>query len=102
MPLIRENVPLKDFSNYKSGGPARFFADPASVEELQTLLRERDRALPLFILGGGTNRLISDEGFPGLVIHPKIAGIAINEASITVLAGTLVKDVIDTAIVAGL
>jgi UDP-N-acetylmuramate dehydrogenase len=80
---IRENVPLAPFTTFGIGGPARWFAEAASEGEiLHSVAWARERDLPLFVLGGGSNLLISDAGFPGLVLHVALKGIeAIAEAS---------------------
>lgn len=67
---ILENEPLARYTSWKIGGPARYFASAASAEEFGALLTwAQDESLPVLILGGGTNMLIADGGFPGLVIR---------------------------------
>jgi len=73
---IRENVPLAPLTTLGVGGNARFFAKaetPADVEAAVTHSRSLD--LPLFVLGGGSNVLISDRGWSGLVLRVAIPGI---------------------------
>jgi UDP-N-acetylmuramate dehydrogenase len=71
--LFQENVPLSGYSNYRMGGTARYFCAPESVEELTEAIREaKGLGVPIFILGGGTNLLISEQGFAGAVIKPEI------------------------------
>lgn len=66
---IRTEVPLKSYSTFKIGGPARFFAEPLSREELFRVLEFRKaEGLPLLVIGRGSNLLISDAGFPGLAL----------------------------------
>jgi len=66
---LRENVPLAPLTTFKIGGPARFFYCANSVRELVGAVRAaRAARLPVFILGGGSNVLVSDSGFDGLVI----------------------------------
>ncbi len=66
---IRENVMLKPYTSFKVGGPADYFAQPASVNELQTMVKiAGDKGLPCTIMGSGTNILIKDRGIRGLVI----------------------------------
>ena len=96
---LQKNIPLSKFSNYKIGGPAKMFAEVGSVEELLELgelIPTFSRTLEqrVFILGGGTNLLISDEGFDGLVIHNKINGIQIQGSTLTVGSGVLVSDLL--------
>jgi len=73
---IRENVPLAPLTTFQIGGPARFFAEattPAHLAEAVTFAHQN--ALPLFVLGGGSNLLVRDTGFDGLVLHIQIRGI---------------------------
>ena len=73
---FRENIALAHFSNYKIGGPARFFFAPKNEREVAWAVREaRAAKLPVFVLGGGTNLLLSDTGFDGLVIQPAMEAI---------------------------
>jgi UDP-N-acetylmuramate dehydrogenase len=66
---IDEQVPLSRFTTIGTGGPARALARPRTVEELQEALRwARDRELPVATVGLGSNLLVADDGFPGLVL----------------------------------
>ncbi|MFO0752495.1 MAG: UDP-N-acetylmuramate dehydrogenase [Thermodesulfovibrionales bacterium] len=74
-PDIRENYPLKELTTFRIGGPARFFAAVATEEQAQEALAfSREAGVPVFVLGGGSNILVSDAGFPGLVILNRIQG----------------------------
>lgn len=88
---IHTNTPLKEHTTMRLGGPARFFAEVQSIEELQVLYRNaKGRNLPIFVLGGGSNIIARDEGFQGVVMHIKIPGftvIAEDEISKTVTIG---------------
>lgn len=76
LPGVRENVLLKDFTTYKIGGPAKYFFVAKTKEDLMAALKSAKKSrLPVFILGGGSNLLISDEGFKGLVIKIDISDI---------------------------
>jgi len=78
---IRRDEPLKPFTTFKVGGPARAFATAATREDFLDALRfARRERQDVFLLGGGSNILVSDSGFPGLVIHPVARGIAIETA----------------------
>ncbi|MBP5158898.1 MAG: UDP-N-acetylmuramate dehydrogenase [Lachnospiraceae bacterium] len=67
--IVTEGVRLADYTSFKIGGPARFFALPSSVEELALVIREcRKNSLDFFVIGNGTNLLVSDEGYDGCVI----------------------------------
>jgi UDP-N-acetylmuramate dehydrogenase len=71
-----ENIPLAPFTTFKIGGPARWFAEATSEGEvLEAVSFARERGLPLFVLGGGSNLLVSDAGFGGLVLRIGLRGI---------------------------
>ncbi len=75
-----ENVPLAPYTTFKIGGPARWFADVADEAELLAAVAfARDRGLPLFALGGGSNLLVSDAGFSGVVARIVMKGVAASE-----------------------
>ena len=77
MKKFKENVPLAKFTNYKIGGPARFFFEAKDERSIAWALAEaKARRLPIFVLGGGTNLLVSDEGFDGLVLRINIGGMS--------------------------
>jgi len=66
---IQENISLVNYTTFKIGGPARYFSIVKNQEELVAAIRAaKEKNLPFFILGGGSNLLVSDEGFDGLVI----------------------------------
>ena len=74
--LLQENVALAPFTTFRLGGPARFFVEAASAGEVEEAVAfARSKSLPLFILGGGSNLLVADSGWPGLVLKVAIAGI---------------------------
>jgi UDP-N-acetylmuramate dehydrogenase len=74
--LIQENVPLSPLTTLRIGGPARFFAEAREEDELLAAFSfAEQRGLPLFVLGGGSNALVSDEGFPGMVVHVALKGL---------------------------
>ena len=67
---IQQNIPLAPYTTLQIGGPARYFAQVYTEPELvEAVGFARERNLPIFVLGGGSNLLVSDSGFPGLVIH---------------------------------
>lgn len=67
---IRENVSLKNLTTFRCGGQARYFVEPASESDIiDSLNFARDNNLEVLILGLGSNMLISDKGFDGLVIR---------------------------------
>jgi UDP-N-acetylmuramate dehydrogenase len=73
---IRENVPLAPLTTFQIGGPARFFAEAHTEADIPAALAYANtHSLPLFLLGGGSNLLVPDQGYPGLVLQIKIPGI---------------------------
>lgn len=92
MPKFKENVALSKFSHYKIGGRARFFFEAKTEKDIAWAVKEaKARKLPIFILAGGTNLLISDGGFDGLVLRPDIRGITIKKGIARVGAGVLMS-----------
>lgn len=77
---IQNRVELAPYTTFKIGGPAEYFISIDRAEHLETCLNwAEQRTLPVFILGGGANILISDSGFPGLVIKLDIRGVEIKK-----------------------
>ncbi|MCU1223879.1 MAG: UDP-N-acetylenolpyruvoylglucosamine reductase [Edaphobacter sp.] len=67
---IQQDVPLAPYTTFRIGGPARFFCEISSEADLfEAVEFARNRSLPTFVLGGGSNLLVSDSGFDGLVLH---------------------------------
>ena len=74
--VITENVPLAPLTTLKVGGPARYFVEATSIDEVSRAVAfSQSRNLPLFVLGGGSNLVIADAGWPGLVLKIGITGI---------------------------
>lgn len=70
--LIQQNFPLKELSTYRVGGPAEYYIEPADEEQALAALKWADeKKIEVYILGGGSNVLIHDEGLKGLVINTK-------------------------------
>ena len=66
---ILENEPMCKHTSFKVGGPVRYFAKAETVEDLKTAMTLAcEKSLPYFILGNGTNLLVSDKGYDGVVI----------------------------------
>jgi len=73
---IREEIPLAPFTTFGIGGAARYFAEAETEENIaHAVIWARERGLPLFVLGGGSNLLVRDEGFPGLVLKVAVMGV---------------------------
>lgn len=66
---VRTGEPMSRHTTFRAGGPAAYFAAPSSVKELSRLMQVcREEGLPCCILGNGSNLLVSDAGYPGLMI----------------------------------
>jgi UDP-N-acetylmuramate dehydrogenase len=73
---IQENVPLAPMTTLQVGGTARYFAEPKREDEVRDAVQfAKARELPLFVLGGGSNLVVADSGWPGLVLRIDIGGI---------------------------
>ena len=74
---IKENMALAPFTTFRIGGPARWWVEAsAETEVLEAVIWARERSLPLLVLGGGSNLLISDGGFSGLVLRVSLKGVS--------------------------
>jgi UDP-N-acetylmuramate dehydrogenase len=73
---IQENIPLAPLTTLQVGGPARYFVDARSESEVEDALSlAAERRLPLFVLGGGSNLVVADTGWPGLVLRISVPGV---------------------------
>jgi len=72
-----ENIKLGQYTTFKIGGPARFFCIVKSDDDVIDAVKfGRNKNLPFFVLGGGSNILVADEGYRGLVIKNEIGGMS--------------------------
>jgi UDP-N-acetylmuramate dehydrogenase len=82
---IQENIALAPLTTLRVGGRARYFARADTIEDVQTAVAfAGTKKLPVFVLGGGSNVLVSDNGWPGLVLQIGISGIEHNHRRETV------------------
>jgi len=102
--LLREQEPLAQHTTLGLGGPARYFHECTTEAELREALTwARERRLRVQIMGGGSNLVVVDAGFPGLVLKLAIGGIALRETTqgveLTAAAGVewdaLVRQVVE-------
>lgn len=85
---VQQNISLKQFCTYKTGGSARYFAEARSPQEMIHLRNfAKIQNVPFMVLGGGSNVLFSDEGYPGLVIINKMGKIHIQGEKVTAESG---------------
>lgn len=93
------NEPMAQHTSFRTGGPADIFAVPANEEDLRTLLGfARENKLETFVLGGGANILVADQGIRGLVIDTRdLKTIRVEGSDVIAGAGIPVSDISDFA-----
>jgi UDP-N-acetylmuramate dehydrogenase len=88
LPGVREKEPLASCTSFGIGGPADFFLEPGKAEGIEKVLEgSRERGIPYFLLGAGTNLLIADAGIEGLVVRVVTREHHIDGTRITAAAG---------------
>lgn len=103
MVTIQENVPLAPLTTFHVGGRARYFAETTNVMALAEALEyAHARAIPVALLGGGSNVIFPDAGFSGLVIRLRDSGIYRRDHRLLCGASATLFDVVRTAAAAGL
>jgi len=106
--MFQENILLSKYSNYKIGGPARYFFEAKNIEEVIKAIEQAHRIkTSVFTLGAGTNILFSDEGFNGLIIKIQNSKIKIQNGNskfkiIKVEAGAPLSKLVETTTDTGL
>lgn len=104
--IVRQQEPLAERTWLRLGGPAEFFAEPNSVDELAALVRRCAHGeVPIRLLGGGSNVLIRDDGVPGMVVSltaPVFAGIQLQGEEVTVGGGARLAHAISETVRSGL
>ena len=99
---MKERQPLAPFTTFGVGGPARWFAEATSEEEIAAACAwARERGVALFVLGGGSNVLVADEGFPGLVLHVGLKGMERAGEVFRVAGGENWDEFVERAVEAG-
>lgn len=96
---------VAEHTSYRIGGPGKVWAAPQTETALCRLLKTVDAArLPLFVLGGGTNVLVSDRGWNGVVLHiaGNLSGLRISGDRVRVAAGTCLMDLVRASVENGL
>ena len=88
LPEIQKGILLKDYTTFKIGGPAKYFFVAKTKEDLVNAVKiAKKLKLPVFILGGGSNLLVSEKGFKGLVIKMQNENCEVQGNKIFVSAG---------------
>ena len=104
--IVRQHEPMAMHTWFQLGGPAEYFAEPETVDELTALIRRCHEAdVPTRILGQGSNILVRDEGVPGMVIRlsaPAFGAIRVENRSLVAAGGALLGRAVTTAVHRGL
>jgi UDP-N-acetylmuramate dehydrogenase len=95
---VRTSVPLAPLTTFHIGGPARYLIEAATEADLEAALSyAREQHLPLFILGAGSNVLIGDGGFNGMVIRMRMQDMHLEDDLLAADAGARWDDMVDAA-----
>ncbi|MFQ5661956.1 MAG: UDP-N-acetylmuramate dehydrogenase [Candidatus Paceibacteria bacterium] len=96
---IKQNIPLKNLNTFKAGGNADYFCEVKSVDELKKAIEyAKENKLSVFILGGGSNILVSDSGFEGLVVKIELKSILFEGEKLIAGAGEDWDKVVNEAV----
>lgn len=102
---VKTDEMIAPYTSYKIGGPAAVWAAPASEDGIgEALAILHEAGIPLFILGLGSNLLVSDKGWPGVILYlgANLSGWRYDHTAATVMAGTRLLDLIQDAVDQGL
>ena len=97
---VRINEPMNRHTTFRIGGPAEYFLLPSSSEEVKGILEIcKEESLQYFILGNGSNLLVSDEGYRGVIIqlYRNYGGLTVEGTEIRAGAGVLLSQIAATA-----
>lgn len=98
MGTTKRNEALSRYTSFQTGGDADLFVDITDAQQMADALRlTHELDIPRFVLGGGSNVLVSDDGFRGLIIRNHIRGLAVQDNEVIAGAGEQLDDVVDYA-----
>jgi UDP-N-acetylmuramate dehydrogenase len=104
--FVRTDEPLASHTWFKLGGPARYFAEPTTTEQLAALVRRaREESLRVRLLGGGSNLLVREQGVPDVVVRlssPAFTKVVPGKNQLSAGGGAKLGHVISTAVREGL
>lgn len=96
---VKANAPLAKFTTFKIGGPAEWLVEVSDTERFVRLLTFLSgEGIDFFVLGGGSNLLLPDEGIPGVVIRVKTSGLAVAGVDMTAEAGVSFAVLVNQAV----
>ena len=89
---VYADEPMKNHTTFRVGGIARWFVEPQSAEDLWNVMKVcREEGVPCYVVGNGSNLLVSDEGYDGVILHlfRNMSGVEVRGTEITLQAGAL-------------
>jgi len=97
--IIKQNVPLKKYTTFKVGGPALYFLIPETENSLLQLVEIiQNTNLPHFVLGKGSNIIVGDKGYNGIIIYTgHLDEINVKNNNIIAQSGVTLKNIAETA-----
>lgn len=99
LPGVQKNIFLKKYTTFKIGGKTKYFFVAKNLEDIICAISAAEKyKLPIFVLGSGSNLLVSDEGFGGMVIKNENCKLEIANSRIIAEAGTKIYQLVDFAL----
>jgi UDP-N-acetylmuramate dehydrogenase len=100
---VQKNIPLAQYATFKIGGPAKYFFVAKNNDEIVKAVGfAQNKKLPYFILGGGSNLLVNDKGFNGLVIKVSSQEIKVDNNKVFAQSGVLLSNLVRLSLKKGL
>jgi UDP-N-acetylmuramate dehydrogenase len=100
---IVEHAPLSGYTRFGIGGTARILADASTEQALNlALVALHESRVPFALIGGGTNLVASDEGFPGVVLRYTASSVELDGSMVHAAAGAVLQDLVDMCVAWGL
>ena len=100
---VSESTPLARYTRFGIGGPADLYAETGSVEAfIAAMEAARETGIPTMVIGDGTNLIVSDHGFRGLVLRYRGEALLAADGRVVAQAGAVLQDLVDFTIERGL
>src|SRR5579884_380167 len=100
---VSADTPLAPYTRFGIGGPADLYAETDRVESfIAAMAAARETGIPVVVIGGGTNLIVSDDGFRGLVLRYRGDALLAAEGRVVAQAGAVLQDLVDFTVARGL
>ncbi len=102
---VLEKVPLRNYSNFRIGGPADYFFEATALADLESAIRSaRACGVAFHVIGGGFNLLFDDDGFRGFILKNSVRGVTMDAGGVRIKAasGTSIQELVDFALAGSL